>query len=132
MGLGRVSGVAVFAALVLAGCGNPQEDAALDAADAFYGAVAAQDGAAVCDLLTRVTRSELEQSSGRPCDQAVLEEKIPSAQEPGKVHDFGTMAQAVYDADTVFLTRFGDRWLVTAVGCSLGDSGIYDCHVRGS
>ena len=132
MGLGRLSGVAVLAAVVLAGCANTQEDAALDAADAFYSAMAAQDGASVCDLLTRVTRSELEQSSGRPCDQAVFEERIPSAQEPGKVHVFGTMAQAVYDLDTVFLTRFGDRWLITAVGCSLGDSGIYDCHVKGS
>ena len=130
MGLGRLSGVA-FAAFVLVGCGNTQEDPVLEAADAFYGAVAAQDGASACDLLTRVTRSELEQSSGKPCDQAVLEEKIPSVQEPVTVHAFGTMAQAAYDADTVFLTRFGDRWLVTAVGCSLGESGIYDCQVKG-
>jgi hypothetical protein len=135
MGLGSLSGVALLAALaalVLAGCGNVQEDPALEAADAFYSAIASQDGASACDLLTRVTRSELEQSSGKPCDQAVLEEKIPSAREPGKVHAFGTMAQATYDADTVFLTRFGERWLVTAVGCTLGESGIYDCQVKGS
>jgi hypothetical protein len=135
MGLGRLSSLAVLlalAALVLAGCGNTQEDAALNAADAFYSAIAAEDGASACDLLTRVTRSELEQSSGKPCDQAVLEEKIPAVQESGKVHVFGTMAQAAYDADTVFLSRFGDRWMVTAVGCKLGETGIYDCQVKGN
>jgi hypothetical protein len=135
MGRGRLSSFALLAApaaVVLVGCGNAQEDPALDAADAFYSAIAAQDGAAACDLLTRVTRSELEQSSGKKCDQAVLEEKFPSAREPGKVQVFGTMAQAAYEADTVFLTRFGEGWLVTAVGCTLGESGIYDCQVEGS
>jgi hypothetical protein len=132
MGLRRLSGATVLAALVLAGCGNTQEERALDAAGAFYSAVADQDGASACDLLTRVTRSELEQSSGKPCDEAVLEEQIPSVQGPGKVHVFGTMAQAAYDADTVFLTRFGDRWLVVAAACSLGQSGIYDCRLEGS
>jgi hypothetical protein len=135
MGLGKLPSAAVLAAVAavaLVGCGNTQDDPALEAADAFYRAVAAQDGASACDHLTRVTRSELEQASGKPCDQALLEEKIPSVRRSGKVHVFGTMAQAVYDADTVFLTRFGDRWLVTAVGCSLGESGIYDCQVKGS
>ena len=135
MGLGWLSSVALLAApvaLMLAGCGNAQEDPVLKAADAFYSAIASQDGTSACDLLTRVTRSELEQSSGKPCDQAVLKEKIPSVQEPRKVHVFGTMAQAAYDADTVFLTRFGERWLVTAVGCALGESELYDCQVKGS
>ena len=131
MGVGRWSSVAMLMVLV-AGCGSAQEDPALRSADAFYSAVAAQDGAAMCELLTRVTRSELEQSAGKPCDQAVLEEKIPSVREHGNIQVFGTMAQAMYDGDTMFLTRFGDRWLVTAVGCSLGESGIYDCQVKGS
>lgn len=131
MGLGRLSSVAVVAAVVLVGCGNTQEDPALEAADAFYGAVAAQDGGSACNHLTRVTRSELEQASGKPCDQAVLEEKIPSVRKSGEVHAFGTMAQVMYADDTVFLTRFGDRWLVTAVGCSLAASGVYDCRVKG-
>jgi hypothetical protein len=131
MGRGGLSSVAVLLVL-LAGCGSAQEDAALRSADAFYSAVAARDGASMCDLLTRVTRSELEQSSGQPCDQAVLEENISSVHAPGRLEVFGTMAQATYDADTIFLTRFGDRWLVTAVGCSPGASGIYDCRVKGS
>jgi hypothetical protein len=122
----------VLAGFVLVGCGNSQEEPVLEAADAFYRAVAAQDGASVCDRLTRVTRSELEQSSGQPCDRAVLEENIPAVHARGRVEVFGTMAQATYDADTMFLTRFGDRWLVTAVGCSLGARGIYDCRVKGS
>ena len=132
MGLGRLSGVAVLAAVVLVGCGNTQAESARQAADTFASSVADRDGVAACGLLTRVTRAELEQSSGEPCDRAVLEKNLPSVRELDDVRVFGTMAQATSDADTLFLTRFGDRWYVTAVGCSRGESGVYDCAIQGS
>jgi hypothetical protein len=31
--------------------------------------------------------------------------------------------------DTVFLTRWGDGWRVTAAGCEPRDDGPYDCDI---
>jgi hypothetical protein len=119
---------AVFAA---AGCGSSQGPGAGDAADSFHAAVSAGDGGAACDLLTPAARTELEQSTAKACDAAVLEELEPATGSPGSVSVFGTMAQAKYASETTFLTRFRDGWRVTAAGCIRGKAQVYDCTVAG-
>lgn len=103
-----------------------------DVARHFYAAVADHDGKAACELLAPGTRSELEQSSGSPCDKAVVEEKIPDAGEVRSVDVFETMAQIHYSTDTVFLARFQSGWRVLAVACTPQAHDRYDCTVKGA
>jgi hypothetical protein len=126
----RASG-ALLAVVVATACQSSQESPSRGAAESFYGAIAAQDGRTACDLLTPATRSELEKSAGKHCEEAVLEELDPVEGTPS-VDVYGTMAQARYDGETAFLTRFPDGWRVVAAGCTPAEADRYDCSVKGS
>ena len=128
----RLLAAAVVAALV-AGCGSASDPQVQDVARDFYGAVDARDGGAACALLAPRTRDELEQSSGRPCPEAILEEDLPAPGGTDQVSRFGTAAQVRHANDTTFLSRFESGWLVVAVGCSraVGPGQRYDCRVKG-
>jgi hypothetical protein len=115
--------------VVLAGCSSSQDDAVRGAADGFYAALNAQDGASACGVLAPATTSELEQSSGRPCAEAVLEEDVPTVGNPRRIEVFGTMAEVRFDGETTFLTRFEDGWRVIAAGCTPARS-RYDCSIQ--
>ena len=126
----------MFAVLVpaLSGCGGVDRGAATEAAGQFYAAVRQRDGDAACALLNPSTRSELEQSAGKPCPAAVLEEDIPAPNGPGATVVFGTMAQVRYPGETAFLTRSGQGWRVLAVSCGdrpEGPERPYHCQVKG-
>ena len=113
------------------GCSSGQETAAEDAARSFYQAVEARDGQAACGLLTSTTRQELEDSSGKPCPEAVLEEITAPAADL-QAHAYGTMAQVRSSTDTAFLHRAQGRWLVLAARCVPTPRGPYDCQVKGN
>lgn len=121
-----------LAVLLLSACSSTAESDAGEAATAFYAAVAADDGAAACRLMTPKTRSEVEKSAGKPCPRAVLEEDVPSVGAAVRVEVYDTMAQVRFAEDTAFLTRIEDRWRVVAVACTPqpGDR-PYDCQVQG-
>ncbi|MGF9753974.1 hypothetical protein AAII07_02135 [Microvirga sp. 0TCS3.31] len=121
-----VLGVACAA---LAGCGGTQDDAATTAARRLLDAAAASDGAGACAVLAAPTRDELEQSSGKPCDEAVLEEELGSGDGPASVEVFDTMAQVVVGAETVFLSRYDGRWRVVAAACTPVPDRPYDCSI---
>lgn len=123
--------IVLASAATAAGCGNTQDDAVLQVAHDFYGALSEHDGDAACDLLAPATRSELEQSSGKDCSAAVTEEVQP-ASDPQRVRVFGTSAQVRYDGETAFLARFQDGWRVMAASCRPQASGPYDCSVKGA
>jgi hypothetical protein len=129
--VGRWAVGAVLVALGLTGCGGHDEDAK-QAAEDFYGAVAASDGAAACRLLAPSTVTELEQTAGMPCEQAILEEGIPDAQDARDVEVYGTAAIVRYGAETAFLGKFGDGWRIVAAACAplVGDE-PHDCRVTG-
>jgi hypothetical protein len=85
-------------------------------------------------VLAPSTRSELEQSAGKPCPEAILEEDVPEASDPTATEVFGTMAQVRYADETAFLTRSDQGWLVLAVACGSRPEGPerpYDCQVKG-
>ena len=126
--LAAAAGAAV---LLLSGCAGAQDGAAQRAAQAFYTAVAAGDGAAACAALAAPTRAELEQSSGKPCEQAVLEEDVPEVGQPVDVQVFGTMAEVSYDGERAFLSRYSDGWRVVAAACTTDRADRYDCMVKG-
>jgi hypothetical protein len=128
------AGALTVAVLGVTGCGGVDQRPATDTAQRFYAAVQHRDGKAACALLVGSTRSELEQSAGKPCPEAVLEEDIPTPRGPVEADVFGTMAQVRYAGETAFLARSDTGWRVMAVAC--GDrparpESPYDCQVKG-
>src|SRR3954447_8772082 len=94
--MGRASRLGALGAvlpLLLTGCGGAQDDPARAAAERFYSALDADDGARACRTLAPRTRDEVEQSAGKPCAEALLEEDLPDPGAPGDVRVFGTGAQ---------------------------------------
>jgi hypothetical protein len=133
--LPRAGGVLAMAiaALSMGGCSSSQTDDVSAAAEGFYAEVASRDGPGACALLSAATRTELEQSAGKACGEAVLEESIPDPDQVEPARVYGTMAIVSAGADTMFLSRFPEGWLVIAVGCDLTDrADRYDCSVEGS
>jgi hypothetical protein len=129
---GRATRAAVVVLLLgLTGCGSqPHEDAVTSVADAFQRAFADKDGAAACAELAPETRSELEQSAGKPCAEAVLEEPVgPSSS--SRVEVFGTQALVGAGRSAIFLARFPEGWKVMAAACTPQPVGPYDCSISG-
>lgn len=128
-----VVGAALLAwvVIVLGGCAGrdaPEDDAAVP----FRQAVADGDWVAACALLAPATRSEVESASGKPCAEGLAEESVPAAVgDPTAVDTYGRMAAAVFEDDTVFLTRDGARWVVLAAGCTPRPAGPHECAVKG-
>jgi hypothetical protein len=120
------------AALVLTSCADAQREPVTETAAAFYTALANDDGAGACAELAARTRSTVEQSAQKPCEQAILEEDIPvldDAADPRDVSTFGTGAQVRYIGEATFLSRFRTGWLVVAAGCVPGPGEVFDCQV---
>jgi hypothetical protein len=127
---------AVLPALVLAaltGCAaaGGRGEAAASAVTRLLTAVQGKDGAGACALLAPDTASEVEQSGGKPCPEAILDEDLP---QPGPVTGtavYGQWARVRVGGDTVFLAAFPGGWRVVAAGCQSRGDRPYDCQVRG-
>jgi hypothetical protein len=137
---------AVVAVLSVSACASGEADQAAGVAADFHAAVSSEEGAGACALLAPETRSELEQSAQRRCDQAVLAESIPDVGTVADSKMFGGKAQVRFAgtrvgrpdaadraaiADTVFLAEFPDGWKVVAAACTPRDRLPYDCQVEG-
>jgi hypothetical protein len=134
MGLRRTAAAVTLAtasALLVTACGSAQQEPVRDAAQQFYAALAAGDGATACAALAPPSRTDVERVTQASCEQGVLGLSVPQVAEPRAVRVYGAMAQVRYERETAFLTRFDDRWLVLAAGCSPQPSGSYDCQVEG-
>jgi hypothetical protein len=126
--------ILLLAMATLVGCdaGAGQRDAASTAALRLLTAVSAKDGAAACGLLAPDTSAELEQSAGKPCAEAVLDEDLPGPATVTAVDVYGQWAQVVLTDDTVFLAAFPGGWRVVAAGCTpRGKDRPYDCTLQG-
>jgi hypothetical protein len=128
-----MAAVLPLAVVALAGCASVggQADAAAAVATRLLTAVQGKDGAAACALLAPDTASEVEQSGGKPCPEAILDENLPG---PGAVTGtavYGQWAQVRVGADTVFLAAFPGGWRVVAAGCKPRGARPYDCEVQG-
>lgn len=119
----------VTCALLTAACGGTQDAEVSRAATGLLSAVRGGDGQAACALLAPAVRSELEDTSGEPCDRAVLEEQLGDGSGPVEVEVFDTNAQAVVGSETLFLSRFDGQWLVIAAACTRVPGAPYDCSV---
>lgn len=125
--------VALVGVLVAAasGCSEAQDRAAAETAEQFYAAVESRDGAVACRLMAPRAGEELEQSAGKPCDRAILQEDLPAGGSVGAAEVYGTMAQVTYGTDTVFLTRFDAGWRVVGSGCTPAGRDVpFSCLVK--
>ena len=131
-------GVAVQAAActafvpLLAGCGSGAASAVEQTAGNFAAAVAQEDGLAACRLLAPSTRSELQQSSPKPCAAALLAELNTPLGRNLTSRVYGDESLVEFEHDTAFLAVFDDGWRVVAVGCTPppSDDRTYDCRVK--
>lgn len=125
----RLSAAACAVALLASGCAGSQDAAATSAAEDLLTAVSDGDGAAACRVLAPATADELETTSGKPCDRAVLEEDLGPGTGPAHVEVFDSMAQVRLGADTLFLSRYDGRWRVVAAACTPVTGRPYDCSI---
>ncbi|MFE6645620.1 hypothetical protein ACFVJS_03595 [Nocardioides sp. NPDC057772] len=123
--------LALLLPVVLTGCGSGQDEAVRERAAAFEDAVASEDWAGACALLAPETRTELEAAAKLPCAEALAEESLPAPGTLERVDVFGTMAEVRYQGETVFLTKFADKWLLHAAGCTPQHPKPYDCALHG-
>lgn len=122
--------VCVAIAGLLSSCSGSQDESAASVAERFVQAASQQQGPTACSLLAPGAVKELEESSGRPCDRAVLEEDVGPEGAAVRVQVFDQMAQVRFETDTVFLSRFDGEWLVIAAACVPQPGRPYDCGVQ--
>ena len=115
--------------MLLSGCAGSQDEAAGDSARRLLDAAQGSDGATACAQLAPAARSELEQQSGRTCEEAILEEDLGDGSGELVVEVFDTMAQARVGDQTVFLSRYDGRWLVVGAACTPVSDRPYDCSI---
>ncbi|MFI9235315.1 hypothetical protein [Streptomyces sp. NPDC053079] len=127
------AGLAVTLLAGTAACGTLAErrDDALAAADRFERALEAGQQGPLCAALAPGTREEVEESAGRPCEQALDRQELPAAGAVRHVDLYGDQARAVLEHDTLFLARFPAGWMVTAAGCEPRPEQPYQCAVKG-
>ena len=130
MRLGRLP-LSAGLVLSLASCAGSQDSAAASVAEQLLQAVADGDGQGACAVLAPAARAELEDSSGKPCAEAVLEEDVGAASSPERIQVYDLMAQVRFASGTVFLSRFDGEWLVTGAACTPQPADQpYDCRIQ--
>ncbi|GGW56259.1 hypothetical protein [Streptomyces xantholiticus] len=124
---------AVVAVVMVSGCGAVSErrDAATAATERFEQALASGQYAEVCRALADVTRQEVEQSTGSPCEQGMSQEKVPDGGRVVHVDVYGRQVRAVLAEDTLFLSLFPAGWKVMAAGCTPQPEQPYQCEIKG-
>ncbi|MEW2353841.1 hypothetical protein [Spirillospora sp. NPDC029432] len=123
----RLVAGAVLAGAACNGCAAAEDGGVRSAVASLYGAVRDGDGRAACERLVPRAARSLE-SGGSDCAQEILGLGLRG----GPVHDvevWSDRARAGAGSDTVFLTRWGDGWRVSAAGCRAQGDRPYDCEV---
>lgn len=119
---------AVLAVLgLLAGCSSTEEPAVQEVASSFAGG----DPQGRCDLLAPTTLEALLHEE--PSCPEGLEQLPLGTGEVVSIEVWGSDAQVHLTDDTLFLTRDGAAWRVSAAACRPGgDDGPYSCQLEGS
>src|SRR3954454_18356139 len=99
----RTFAAASVSVLAMAACGSvgDREQAATAAAVRLLGAVDSRDGAQACAVLGPDTAAELEESPGKPCAQAILDEDLPTPAALTRTAVYGQWAQVRLTDDTI-------------------------------
>lgn len=114
-----------------AACGTGQRESEASAvAEAFSTAIAQGDAAAACAALSPETAEALAASEGKPCEESLKPEELPSGA-VGDVQVWGDRAQARTAGDVLFLVELDEGWKVVAAGCMPQGERPYLCEVGG-
>ena len=111
-------------------CAAPGTDGVTRAADDWLAAARAKDATTLCRLLTPAA-AESAVTGDQTCPQAVGDLRLPGAGPVGQVEVWSDRAQVKAGADTLFLTKIGGDWRVSAAGCTARPDRPYDCEVSG-
>ena len=113
-------------AILLSGCADLEQPEVERVATTF----ATADPAARCALLAPATVVAVESHASMPCTEAVRLLGT-SGGEVLAASVWGDAAQVRLRGDTLFLTRTGEGWRVSAAGCRPHGEAPYDCLLEG-
>jgi hypothetical protein len=118
---------------VVSGCSalNPGTDAAAQTVQRFHGELAAGNAGQACALLAPNTVEGVEQGDTGSCADKLAQVTLPHSGVVTDSRAYGRSAQVLVRDDTVFLTRSGNEWKITAAGCIPRGERPYDCDVKG-
>jgi len=118
-------------ACLWAGCGDRSEDASA-VVERFQTALKDRDGAGACAELSEETASALERQEGHPCDEAILDLKLPTGAEVADTSvDVTSASVSLLEGGTLFLNEASDGWEVSAAGCTpAAPDRPYDCELE--
>ena len=119
-----------MAAALLAGCSAASAAGPRAVAEQWLSSLRAGDGMAACELLAPETRSKQEQTAGRPCPEAIVDEDLPRGGRVRGAQVWSDAAMVHLDTDTLFLAEFSSGWKVTAAGCRARPGRPYDCTME--
>ncbi|MFI0352680.1 hypothetical protein [Actinomadura sp. 9N407] len=125
---GRVLFGAVLLGAACSGCAAADEDGVQAAVSGLYQAVRNGDGRAACEHLLPRAASALE-TGGSQCAQEILGLGLEGGP-VAEVEVWSDQARASAGTDTVFLTRWGEGWRISAAGCRAQGERPYDCEVQ--
>ncbi|MFF7448897.1 MULTISPECIES: hypothetical protein [unclassified Streptomyces] len=119
--------------LGLGGCDSvgERDSAASAAARGFERALRSHDAEGLCAALAPETRSEVEESEKKSCEQAIAAQDLPLGGGVRGTDVHGRQARVVLASDTLFLSRFADGWKVVAAGCVPRPGQPYQCVIKG-
>jgi hypothetical protein len=118
---------------VVSGCSalNPGTDAAVDTVQRFHDELAAGNTGQACGLLAPNTVQGVEEEEIGSCPVKLAQLSLPRSGVVTGSRAYGRSAQVLLQDDTVFLTRSGGEWKITAAGCTHRGERPYDCDVKG-
>jgi hypothetical protein len=110
--------LAILAVLVMAGCGQSDDRAAVRrVTERFLAADRAKQGAVACGVLSSDTRKSLESQDGKPCPQAIGSVSV-SGGAVIKVQVAVTSAKVdLASGESFFLSDEASGWRIAALGC---------------
>ncbi|MBB5085303.1 hypothetical protein HNR40_010817 [Nonomuraea endophytica] len=127
---GAVRLLTVTLILGATGCSSAaQKPRALAAAEGFYTAIRAGRAEQACSLLSPRAR-EGQESAGETCASSIVDLRLPGGRSL-ETQVWGDEAQVRLSADTVFLHRYANGWLVRAAGCAAREARPYRCEIEG-
>jgi hypothetical protein len=125
----RLVAVVIVAGVAAGGCVASADGKAVRAATAeFSAAVEHGDGERACaDLVPKAAQSLA--SGGSSCADEIRKLGLHGG-DIANVQVWGDYAQAAVGTGTVFLTRWGSGWKVSAAGCTRRTDRPYECEVE--
>jgi hypothetical protein len=121
------------ATIGISGCSalNPGTDAAVETVQRLHDDLAAGDTGQACALLAPNAVEGVEQGETGSCPNKLAQLSLPQSGAVTDSRAYGSSAQVRLQDDTVFLTRSGNEWKITAAGCIQRGDRPYDCAVKG-